>query len=424
MNLNLYIILYLVANLFNVYILFKLMQIFFLRSNINKKYEFSTYIVYFLVNSGIALFVRVPILNLLSSVIFIFIITFNYEDSVKKRMLSTVYISLFLLGVEIFVEVLLKGTVFNIYGKNQYQTVIAMFATGIVSYFLIALISNFKKIKEVSLPKKYWLTVIFIPLASMYLFILITSLAGLTKMQLIIVVFIIISINFIALVFYERILNEIVENQKNKFFVQQSRYYEKQFELIQQNIEKTKRIRHDTKNHYISIKYLYNEEELEEGNKYIDSLMEELNSDYFNIRTGNIIVDSILNYKLSEINQNDIELKKEILIPKKLKIENVDLTIILGNLIDNAIEALKKEEKKRKLFIKIKYADSNLMLEMKNTCSVNDVCLKNIKTTKRDKENHGLGIKNVKEVVKKYDGNLDLQLNDGEFIANALVKNI
>lgn len=124
------------------------------------------------------------------------------------------------------------------------------------------------------------------------------------------------------------------------------------------------------------------------------------------VRTGNITVDSILNYKLNYICRKfKCEIICSIDIPSESVISEVDLNIILGNLLDNAADALAKVDKKI-LDIKIKYERGILYISIYNSYNGKIIVDKRGKllTGKLEKENHGLGLESVERIVKKYNG--------------------
>ena len=134
--------------------------------------------------------------------------------------------------------------------------------------------------------------------------------------------------------------------------------------------------------------------------------------------SGNIVVDSIINYKLRSISDWNVAVTVDIVIPTELPIEIVDLSTILTNLLDNAVQALQKTDGKRELKIAMTYRKGMLFIAVKNTYP-GKVHYENgeIVTTKEDTESHGYGLKNVESAAEKYDGICQLHHNDVYFDA-------
>lgn len=140
------------------------------------------------------------------------------------------------------------------------------------------------------------------------------------------------------------------------------------------------------------------------------------------ISTGNENMDSVLNIKLAEINRCHIPVTTEITVPADMSFSFRQAVTILGNLLDNAVEAcLALAENERWLLIKISYINHALYIQIDNSCQnavqwKNDVPL----STKADKYVHGLGIKNIKEIIGD-EGTLSLKSNSNYFQAKVIL---
>ncbi|NLI89994.1 MAG: sensor histidine kinase [Epulopiscium sp.] len=110
-------------------------------------------------------------------------------------------------------------------------------------------------------------------------------------------------------------------------------------------------------------------------------------------------------------------------IPKEINIPFFDITVVLGNLLDNAIEAVGKIEEDKYINIKLEYREGKFILEIKN--SFNGVIIKEddtICTSNLDKENHGIGLKSVKSVVEKYNGIMEIEYDESNFSVKVCIE--
>ena len=148
--------------------------------------------------------------------------------------------------------------------------------------------------------------------------------------------------------------------------------------------------------------------------KYVDELCEERNAISAKIiaDTGNYTLDSILNYEYERAKAYDIEISYDCVIPKELELSPKDMSIILMNLLDNAIEAVRKEEKK-KITCKIVYRKPQLLIRVTNPCTGETGTLG--KTTKKNAVEHGYGLKNVEKVTDQYLGTMKVERKKDEF---------
>ena len=132
------------------------------------------------------------------------------------------------------------------------------------------------------------------------------------------------------------------------------------------------------------------------------------------VNTGNIIVDALVNYKYNFAKAYGINFNAKINIPTEIPIEDRDLALILGNALDNAIEANNRGNVKNKYIqLKMRYDRGNLFIIIENSF---DGCLvKNKKnevmTRKEDKGKHGFGIATIKEILLKYKGYMNVNIH-------------
>lgn len=174
-------------------------------------------------------------------------------------------------------------------------------------------------------------------------------------------------------------------------------------------------IRHDYRNHLQVMHTLMNDKRFEELEAYIKQLTNELNQVDTIIQTGNTMIDAIVNTKLTTAKHNGIELFATAIAPKELGIEHVDLAIILGNVLNNAIEATVKERKSvEDNFIRLYIAP------MKNTLyiSVTNTMTENPKPSffsLKRMNRRGYGLSRIDETVEKYQGIVNRKWEEGVF---------
>lgn len=199
----------------------------------------------------------------------------------------------------------------------------------------------------------------------------------------------------------------------------------KYYENIKTNNENIKRIKHDMKNHLIVINKLISENEYEGAINYIKQIEDEIEVSSVEVNTNNKIIDAIIFSKLELCKSENINLDLDIRIPKKIKIEDFDICVIYGNLLDNAIEACKRIDKDNK-YIKLKSVVKGdyLYLNIKNTY-IGNIKIKenNFITTKKDKSNHGIGLKSIQNSVKKYNGDIQISYDEKEFQVSIIITN-
>ena len=189
-------------------------------------------------------------------------------------------------------------------------------------------------------------------------------------------------------------------------------------------IERTRKSRHDI-HHHINVVYQLAKENkieqlieyLEEYNK-IDSTKEPM------VYCNNSTVDAILNHYILLAKDNGIEVYLNVTLPEELKIRDTDLCIVIGNLLENAIEASEKEENKR---IKLRINRSNEYICMLVSNLYNGEIKKGNSgyySRKREFKDTGIGLSSVSAVVEKYDGRMEVDHTNGEFNVFIMMANI
>ena len=185
--------------------------------------------------------------------------------------------------------------------------------------------------------------------------------------------------------------------------------------MIQDDNRKISLIRHDMKNHLLMLKLLYERGEFDSCKQYFNDLLSKMKKTERICNSGNLVVDSIINYKLRNLNASCIYV--DAYVPREINIPDIDMTTILGNLLDNSIQALKEIQGKKILRININYSRGRMILQIEN--SYGKILEENgkLKTTKKEKEGHGIGLESIKEVVERYNGILQLDYKRDLFIA-------
>lgn len=201
-----------------------------------------------------------------------------------------------------------------------------------------------------------------------------------------------------------QIKNEMLEENYRKIYEEQKR------------LEQTA---HDFKNHINLLERYLDEGRYTDVTEYIKKLKGPLEMAAQQNWSGNKMLDSILNLKLSETKQKKIKVNAEIGIVQELPLSEYDLCVILSNLLDNAIEACEYVEKEKKeLLVDIKIMKCLFMIKVVNSIG-REPMKKNGKyyTSKSNKKQHGIGLESVKNSVNKYHGTLLLEHTDSQFMA-------
>ncbi len=197
----------------------------------------------------------------------------------------------------------------------------------------------------------------------------------------------------------------------------QMELYESQLEASENRYNEFSKVRHDMRNHIQCIQLMLKNNEIAEAQEYVDTLMED--KLYFGVNfvnTENKIVNIISNSKLLKCQNENINVKV-CTTPFTLNMEAVDICTIFGNIFDNAIEACKNMTKKPIISFSISQKQGIVNIILKNT--IEKSVLKNnpkLITNKKNQKLHGIGLKSVKDTVKKYNGVIEFYEDEENFI--------
>ena len=202
----------------------------------------------------------------------------------------------------------------------------------------------------------------------------------------------------------------------------QSDLMDKHYAEVENMYRQVRGWRHDYRNHIQTLMQLMNEKQYDEVSAYLKNLGTDLNNVDTVMKTGNIMADAILNSKISLAKANNIDVNATASIPVELKITDIDLCVIIGNLLDNAIEAsVKLPESERIIRIYIEMKKNALYMSFTNLTATKKMEKQNgvYKSTKDG--SHGFGLLRVDSIVKKYGGYITRASEDGAFTTEILL---
>lgn len=183
--------------------------------------------------------------------------------------------------------------------------------------------------------------------------------------------------------------------------------------------------RHDYRNHIQTMKVLAANGDMDALKAYLDELDTDLNTVDTVVKTGNPMADAILNSKISLARSRNIPTQVDAHIPVKLKMSELDLCCIIGNLFDNAMEAsMALPEEKRLIRVYMDMKGTQLYISFTNFTAAKKLSKvgKGFKTSKG--EGHGFGLVRMDDIVSRYDGYLSRNSEDGAFTTEILIPQV
>lgn len=416
-----YYLVAIVCNVVNTYNLYRFYNYAFDKNKYNSKVECISYIVYWIVNTFIYLFVNLPMVTLLTNFSAFYLLTFNYKGRQKQKIFSALFFNIALILIECIVVFVTTTTPLKVLGENSYSHISGPIFTAIFGYLFVEILIRRKNIRnQIKLPIAYWIVLLLTPICSCIISIYIQYLNNVDAIGVTICCLLFLVINLSIFYLYDKIIAYISSQKENETLAQENLNYRRLQENMQVSVDTTRQLRHDLKNHFIAMEGMLKARKYDELKAYLDKHSGELKE--LHIDTGNISIDSILNFKWEECKNNDIELVTEIAIPEGLEIAHETLTAVLGNLLDNAIEATKQVEEDRKISLTLCFEKGYMFLDIINPYrgtlrEENGEYL----TIKADKENHGYGLKSVKRAVKQNGGLIKVHTENQRFHVHVML---
>ena len=226
----------------------------------------------------------------------------------------------------------------------------------------------------------------------------------------------------LTLSMHKKMLFVLDENMKTKFELEANRLKKEYSEKLEENISELRKLRHDIKNHFIIINGYAHNNNTEKIISYITRITTEYSS-YDTVTTPSDFVSSILSSKQQICKNQNIQF--DILTDfQEIYFDDFDMLTILGNLLDNAIFASGKCENGF-ISLKISQRDSYLNIYCQNNHKEQliEENHKLISTKKEDRQNHGLGLGNIQQIVEKENGSMHIKYDDSIFEVSITIPN-
>jgi len=407
MEITSYNIAFLFSEIFTIYSIKSFYDIFYKIKKGWHWFAFGTYFLYFAVTVLLHFFVSVPFVNMGANILLLFCISLCYESSMQRKILAVFECYVIMFAAEILISALTKSAYIEPLQKYEYENIPGLYLSRMMIFFVVLVIRRIMDMKKnKDLPYMLCLASLTVPIITISIELIFTSISGATTQLVVISMILLFAVNMMVVFLFNSLAKYYENSLKSVILEQEREYYHNQCKLMQKATEDVRSFKHDISNHFTVIKNLLKDEKEEQAFSYILELTDNnMTNSVVYSDTGNAVVDSIINYKLCNAELNNITVSTDLIIPTELPVEIMDISAILTNLLDNALQALQKIEENKKLDIKMSYKKGVLKISIYNTYN-GIVKYENgeMITTKEDKTEHGYGIRNIETIAEKYNG--------------------
>lgn len=408
-----------------------IVTIFYRRWLENRKNKFIIVILPILLGISMTLLTTAANKSLIVPVL-VYSFFFFYALSFKGKLATRFFTSLTVFGVMIIAELLSGVLLMNIHhGDLDYiHDNVVFYLQGVILsklfLFTICKIIGFFKKRDISIINAKTVICLMIITASSifsiyYIAMYVYNTNGIISSAIALALTLLIILAFICTFW---VFDSIVKTQKEKMRAAfEKRHYQSQIEHYSQLNERQieiRRLNHDMINILTGLSGVLAADDTQSAlnkiNFYLSKCYENRTLD-----CGNSAVDALILSKKEVSESKSIQFECEVMIPQ-LKIDEIDFCLLLGNILDNAIEACERIDdiSKRTIFLKIHMVNSMLSVHCKNSSFGKNP---ELKTTKTDKKNHGFGVRKIREVAGEYDGYAQFEQSEDFFITDVVVRN-
>ena len=356
---------------------------------------------------------HMPVVNLLTNVLLMLLISSAYEGKLIKKLAVCMIIAV--LGAAC--DMLAYALTIPFLGESDYfysMALTVVFLLVIERVLRIAI----RRGKSWDVVGKEMLVLSGFPILAAVLLYCVTAMeAGIYRLIACISV---LGISTLSVVLYNRLAINLGDRMRKIYLEREVEAYKHEMELMRISNRKEQNLRHDLRHHLFEIEGLAKQGEDEKICTYIDELRRTFVDSKQMVHTGEYETDSLINYLLDNAKNHQIDVTCDIKIPEDIDVSRCKLNVIVGNLLENAIEAAAQADEKR-IVLTMQFSAGILFLQIKNTYNGPVRVEGGHVLGKKSQNNHGIGLRSVQDLVREQNGSLDISVTDQFFVAEGMI---
>ena len=413
------------TNLFRVYLISRFIKVFFsgekaigdAKNGIDYRnlLRCFLYVCFFLVNTAAYLAFHRMVVNILCNLIGIGLIVLTYTRSLKMNLFVTGSVYLINMGCDT-IAVFLFVNYRDGESFDQIYEVITVFLI-LICELVTEKIVNTRRHQEGVRNS----ALCMVPLCSIGIFCAAVYTDSVTEKGIVIINTGLLLINFLVYYLYNMMSNMMTMEYENRTLRQRVQNYAEQMDILLRGEEKVKALRHDMKHHLCEIKILASQNKNGAIEEYINDMEGFIGNPDEIVSSGNAEMDSVMNYMLRRAKRELHTVNVNVQLPDDVG-HVFDLNVILGNLMENAIDAAALTEEKF-LDFSVEMKQGFLRLQIEN--SYRSEALRReqgrLLSSKAGEGLHGIGLENVRKIVEKYNGKMDVDPGEKRFCVTLIL---
>lgn len=417
-----------IAGICSVYIAYNFFS-GYLRKSL--KFGYSDYVLYAAIamsmTVSVIIFDNLFVLTLNALLLHLAMVFFSFEGSNIVRVVSAVVI----VALGIFSEVL-SASILMFFHNESVITLndLNIFVTGVFLsktslFIIIKFVTRNRDFKVSQVSRKYVWLMISVPVVCFFIMLKVAYVYIVAETPDVGSFFAMLGILYIAIIFFV-VLEEIIhKTEQNKMMQLEKAFYEVEkshYEQLLDQREELNLIMHDMKNMMLSVEMHLNVGDVLGAMEVVKALRRDVDEKNA-IKTGNPQLDILINSKMSRIVGASIVLETDIRLSEQLELDSVDMCVLIGNALDNAIEACERcVSDEKEIHMWIQTVKGHLAVVIKNSVNPDSLKLNNGEwLSSKRKEKKGFGIRSMKRIVESYGGNLISRLEEKYFTVEIVI---
>lgn len=407
---------YLINIICNIFLLLVIRQFLgdFLQFETDNRIKRAVFSVCWLVGTfAVNELLHMPVVNLLTNVLLMLLISSAYEGKLIKKLAVCMIIAV--LGAACDMLAYALTIPFLVESDYFYSMALTVVFLLVIERILRIAIRRGKSWDVVG---KEMLVLSGFPILAAVLLYCVTAMeAGIYRLIACISV---LGISTLSVVLYNRLAINLGDRMRKIYLEREVEAYKHEMELMRISNRKEQNLRHDLRHHLFEIEGLAKQGEDEKICTYIDELRRTFVDSKQMVHTGEYETDSLINYLLGNAKNHQIDVTCDIKIPEDIDVSRCKLNVIVGNLLENAIEAAAQADEKR-IVLTMQFSAGILFLQIKNTYNGPVRVEGGHVLGKKSQNNHGIGLRSVQDLVREQNGSLDISVTDQFFVAEGMI---
>jgi len=393
------------------------------------------YLLSFAVQYSISL-TGVAELNILSFLICNILVVFIcFGATIKQNIFNVLLLEVIMIATELIIMYpvsILLDIQLTEYVNDSSVMLFETIATKSLYYLVVYIFSKISFKEKNKLRNDFSLSLFVLPLSSVFTLLSLMYLTAhleldqFTYLIFIVISFVLLLSNVIVFFVHEKVVSTLVENSEYQLEKQKAEIHQEYYAELERQYDLSNILIHDIKKHLGVVRAYLTSNEKDKAISYIDSVYESNEIQSLKQFSKNKLINVIASRYAQLCRLNGVEFESDIRNVDFSFIDESDLTALLDNLLENAVEAAKSTAEKRiDLYVENKN-EQYIIIKVKNSCDTPPKQNGNrFISSKPNKNYHGIGIKSIKRIAQKYDGSSEFECDDinKTFCAVVMLKN-